>query len=153
MSTAMFGARVQRLADQKLVRGEGQYIDDIPLHDALHVAFVRSPFARAKIVSINCDTAKTMDGVVAIYTCEDLQHLDIEMPLLIPHPSLTEARTQRPLARDEVFYVGQTIVMVVASTRYAAEDATRMVEIDYDPLDVELDIEKAVVNGLSLIHI
>ena len=65
MSTAMFGERVQRLADAKLVRGEGCFIDDIPLDGALHVAFVRSPFARAHIRSIDCDAAREMDGVAA----------------------------------------------------------------------------------------
>lgn len=132
MSTAMFGERVQRLADAKLILGEGSFIDDIPLEGALHVAFVRSPFARAHIRSIDCEAAREMEGVAAVYTCDDLGHLDILMPLLIPHPSLTEARTQRPLAREDVFYVGQTVVMVVAIDRYTAEDAVRLIDVEIE---------------------
>ncbi len=152
MSTAQFGERVQRLADAKLVRGEGNYIDDIPLDGALHVAFVRSPFARAKINSIDCEAAREMDGVAAVYTSDDIGHLDIEMPLLIPHPSLTQARTQRPLARGDVFYVGQTVAMVVAVDRYTAEDAIRMVDVDYEPFDVELDLEAAIQDDAPRVH-
>ncbi len=152
MSTAQFGERVQRLADAKLVRGEGNYIDDIPLDGALHVAFVRSPFARAKINSIDCEAAREMDGVAAVYTSDDIGRLDIEMPLLIPHPSLTQPRTQRPLARGDVFYVGQTVAMVVAVDRYTAEDAIRMVDVDYEPFDVELDLEAAIKNDAPRVH-
>ena len=152
MSTQMFGERVQRLADAKLVRGEGNYIDDIHLEGALHVAFVRSPFARAKILSIDCAMARGMDGVAAVYTCDDLGRLDLEMPLLIPHPSLTEPRTQRPLAKGEVFHVGQTVAMVVAVDRYTAEDAIRMIDVDYEPLDVELDLEVAIKDDAPRVH-
>lgn len=152
MSTAMFGAPIKRLSDEKLVRGEGRFVDDISLDNSLHVAFTRSPFARARIVSVDCEIAKKMDGVAAVYTCDNIGQLDIEMPLLIPHPSLTSPRTQRPLARDEVFYVGQTIAMVVASDRYIAEDAARSIDVDYDPIDVEVDLESAVVTGAPVVH-
>jgi carbon-monoxide dehydrogenase large subunit len=152
MSTATFGARVPRLADARLVRGEGRFIDDIPLEGALHVAFLRSPFARARILSIDCDAACEMAGVAAVYTCDDLGRLDILMPLLIPHPSLTQARTQRPLARDDVFYVGQTVAMVVAVDRYTAEDAIRLIDVDYEPLEVELDLEAAVQDDAPRVH-
>src|SRR5690606_10074604 len=77
---------------------------------------------------------------------------DIELPLLIPHPSMTNARTQRPLARGDVYYVGQTVAMVVAIDRYVAEDAAAMVDVDYDPLEVELDLEKAVLDDAPLVH-
>lgn len=152
MSTAMFGERVQRLADAKLVRGEGSFIDDIPLAGALHVAFVRSPFARAHILSIDCAAARAMDGVAAVYTADDLGRLDILMPLLIPHPSLTEPRTQRPLARDDVFHVGQPVAMVVALDRYTAEDAIRLIDVDYEPLEVELDLAAAVADDAPRVH-
>ena len=91
-------------------------------------------------------------GVAAVYTCENIGDLDREMPLLIPHPSMKDARTQRPLARGDVYYVGQTVAMVVAVDRYIAEDAAALVEVDYDPLDVEMDLEKAVRDGAPLVH-
>src|SRR5258708_28560504 len=74
------------------------------------------------------------------------------MPLLIPDPSMKHPRTQRPLARDHVYYVGQTVAMVVAVDRYAAEDAVAMIEVDYEPLAVEIEIEKAVLDSAPLVH-
>jgi CO/xanthine dehydrogenase Mo-binding subunit len=148
----MFGARIERNVDPKLLRGEGVFVDDIPLPNALHVAFARSPFARARIRSIDARAAKTRPGIVSIYTCEDIGDLDIEMPLLIPHPSMKYPQTQRPLARDQVYYVGQTVAMVVAVDRYAAEDAAALIEVDYEPLAVEIDLEKAVLDGAPLVH-
>ena len=129
MSTRMFGARVERNIDPKLLKGEGAFVDDIPLPGALHVAFTRSSHARARIRSIDTAAAKKHPGVVAVYTCDDIGEIDITMPLLIPHPSMKHPRTQRPLARGEVHYVGQTIAMVVAVDRYTAEDAAGMVEM------------------------
>src|SRR4051812_5835709 len=98
MSTRQFGARVARNIDAKLLRGEGAFIDDIPLLGALHVAFLRSPFARARIRSVDYRVAARLAGVAAVYTWENIGDLDIEMPLLIPHPSMQHPRTQRPLA-------------------------------------------------------
>jgi len=152
MSTRMFGARIERNIDPKLLRGEGAFVDDIPLPHALHAAFARSSFARARIRAIDTRAAEQHPGVVAVYTCEDIGDLDIEMPLLIPHPSMKQPRTQRPLARGDVHYVGQTIAMVVAVDRYAAEDAAALIEIDYEPFAVEIDLEKAVLDGAPLVH-
>ncbi len=152
MSTRMFGARIERNVDPKLLRGEGAFVDDIPLPGALHVAFLRSPHARARIVSIDTVAAKAISGVVAIYTCDDIGALDVEMPLLIPHPSMTNPQTQRPLARGDVHYVGQTIAMVVAVDRYTAEDASALIEVDYAPLPVEMDIMKALADGAPRVH-
>ena len=152
MSTRQFGSRVKRNIDPQLLRGEGSFTDDIPLPGALHAAFVRSPFARARIRDIDTTMAREAEGVVAVYTCDDIGHLDMDLPLLIPHPSMTDARTQRPLARDDVYYVGQTVAMVVAVDRYVAEDAAMLVDVDYEPLDVELDLEKAVRDDAPLVH-
>src|SRR5258707_15474730 len=152
MSTRTFGQRIERNVDPKLLKGEGAFVDDVPLPNALHVAFARSPFARARIRSIDTHAAKKHPGIVAVYTCEDIGDLDIEMPLLIPHPSMKHPRTQRPLARGQVCYVGQTVAMVVAVDRYAAEDGAAMIEVDYEPLAVEIDIEKAVLDDAPLVH-
>lgn len=152
MSTRLFGSRIKRNIDPQLLRGEGSFIDDIPLAQALHVAFVRSPFARARINSIDISAAEAHPGVAAVYTCDNVGALDIEMPLLIPHSSMHDARTQRPLARDDVYYVGQTVAMIVAVDRYTAEDAAALVDVDYDPRDVEVDLEKAILDGAPLVH-
>ena len=85
---------------------------------------MRSPHAHARIVDIDVDDALDVDGVVAIYTYEDLAGRVAEpLPLLIPHPALTHGRTGYSLAKDEVNHVGEAIVMVVARDRYVAEDA------------------------------
>ena len=102
MSTQLFGEPIPRNADPRLLKGEGAYVDDIPLTGALHSAFLRSPFARARIKSIDVSAARSYPGVVAVYTCDDIGFLDMEMPLLVPHPCLIGARTQRPLARGFV---------------------------------------------------
>jgi carbon-monoxide dehydrogenase large subunit len=152
MSTRTFGARIERNIDPKLLRGEGAYVDDIPLVDALHVAFLRSPHARARITGIDVSAAKRHPGVVAVYTCDDIGGLDMPMPLLIPHPSMTNPQTQRPLARGDVHYVGQTIAMVVAVDRYTAEDGVALIDIAFEPQPVEMDLEKALADGAPLVH-
>ncbi len=124
----MFGARIERNVDPKLLRGEGAFVDDIPLPGALHAAFLRSPHARARIAGIDVTAAQRHPGVAAVYTCDDIGALDVEMPLLIPHPCMSNPQTQRPLARGDLHYVGQTIAMVVAVDRYSAEDAAAMIE-------------------------
>ena len=153
MSTRQFGEPVQRNADPSLLKGEGAFIDDISLPGALHAAFVRSQHARAKIRSIDISAAEAMPDVVAVYTADNIGALDVELPMLIPHPCITSGgKTQRPLARDDVFYAGQCIAMVVAVDRYAAEDGCSLVEVDYEPLPVELDLEKAIADGAPPVH-
>lgn len=152
MSTRAFGSRVQRNIDPQLLKGQGAFVDDIPLTGALHVAFVRSPLARARINGIDASPARALPGVAAVYTADDIGALDREMPLLIPHPSMKDARTQRPLAKGDVYYVGQTVAMVVAVDRYVAEDAALLVDVDYEPLDVEVNLEAAVKEGAPLVH-
>ena len=152
MSTRQFGEPIERNADPALLRGEGSFIDDIDLPGALHVAFARSTVARARILSADTSAAEALDGVVKVYTCDSIGALDAPLPLLIPNPDLTHPRTQRPLARDDVFYAGQCIAMVVAVDRYVAEDAVRLVDVDYDPLPVEMDLEKAVEDDAPTVH-
>lgn len=152
MSEKHFGSRVKRNEDARLVQGQGRFIDDLPLDGALHGAFLRSAFAHARINAIDTAAAEKLPGVHKVYTCEDLGSLDMHMPLLIPHPCITHGRTQYPLAHGEVFYVGQAVAFVVADDRYIAEDAVALIEVSYDPLPVEVDIERATQPGAPLVH-
>jgi CO/xanthine dehydrogenase Mo-binding subunit len=152
MSTRTFGESVQRNADPRLLRGEGNFVDDISLLGCLHAAFVRSNYARARIVSLDVSEARAHPDVIAVYTCDDIGECDQELPLLIPHPCIVGPKTQRPLARGDTYYLGQAIVMIVATDRYAAEDAALLVEVEYEPLAVEMDLEKAVADGAPLVH-
>jgi carbon-monoxide dehydrogenase large subunit len=143
MTTRMVGERVLRVEDPRLVTGNGRYLDDLG-HDALEAAFVRSPHAHARIVDIDVSGALDVDGLVAIYTYEDLDGRTGEpLPLLIPHPTLTHGRTQHALARDRVNHVGEAVVMVVASNRYVAEDAAGLIRVDYEPLPAVVGVEAA----------
>ena len=134
MTTSMIGERVQRREDDRLLKGLGNYTDDIS-HDAYEVAVVRSPHAHARVLDIDVTDALDIDGLVAIYTHEDLTgRLQERGPLLIPHPSLTAPVTQHMLARDVVSHVGQAVALVVATDRYAAEDAMERIRVDYEQL-------------------
>jgi aerobic carbon-monoxide dehydrogenase large subunit len=146
--SSLFGARVQRVEDDRLVRGHGAYLDDLG-PDALAAAFVRSPHAHARVTGIDLSSALQAPGVVAIYTHADLPpRLAEPLPLLIPHPALTHGRTPYPLAHDEVNHVGEAVVMVVAADRYLAEDAADLIDVSYEPLPavVGLDAARAAVH-------
>ncbi|MGH9110883.1 MAG: aerobic carbon-monoxide dehydrogenase large subunit, partial [Acidimicrobiales bacterium] len=151
MSTRWFGERVERREDQRLLTGGGRFLDDAG-HDALAVAFVRSPHAHARVGGIDVADALDVDGLVAIYTWDDLPgRLADPLPLLIPHPDLTHPRTQYALAHGEVNHVGEAIAMVVAVDRYVAEDAAERVVVDYEPLPAVVGIDAARSGG-DLVH-
>ena len=141
MTTRWFGERVQRLEDERFLRGTGLYTDD--LEGALEGCFVRSPYAHARITSIDTSAATAVPGVVAVYTAADLPFGQTDLPLLIPHPSLTQGRTQKCLAYEVVRYVGEAVAFVVAESRYVAEDAADQVLVEYEPLPVVITPETA----------
>ena len=143
MTTRQFGERVARVEDDRLLRGLGQYTDDL-VPGALQVAVVRSPHAHARITAIEVDAVLDVEGVVAVYTYDDLTAAMAEpLPLLIPHPALTHGRTQYALARDEVNYVGEAIAMVVATDRYVAEDAAARIRVSYQALPAVVGVPAA----------
>ncbi len=130
----MLGAPVPRKEDPRLLRGEGRFLDDLG-HDAYEVAIVRSPHAHARILDLDVSEALDVEGLVAVITYEDLpEKLQAPLPVLIPHPALTSPRTQYVLANGEVNHVGEAVAMVVATDRYAAEDAAERISVDYEPL-------------------
>ena len=151
MSTRQFGEKVQRREDPRLLTGNGRYLDDLG-HTALAAAFVRSPHAHARVVDIDIDDAWEVDGVEAIYTWDDLTGRVAEpLPVLIPHPAMTHARTGYCLAKDEVNHVGEAVVMVVARDRYLAEDAAQRIRVTYEQLPVVVGVDNAR-SGATLVH-
>jgi carbon-monoxide dehydrogenase large subunit len=151
VTTKAFGEPIQRREDPRLVTGGGRFLDDLG-QGALEAAFVRSPHAHARVVDIDIDDALDVEGVVAIYTHEDLPgRVGEPLPLLIPHPALTHGRTQHALARDEVNYVGEAVVMVVARDRYLAEDACQRIRVDYEQLPAVVGVANAR-DGSHLVH-
>ncbi len=150
MSTRWFGAPVQRVEDDRLLRGRGRFTDDLG-DGALECCFVRSPYAHARITSVDASAAREMPGVVAVYTAADLPFGTVDLPLLIPHPNLTHGRTQRCLASDVVRYAGEAVAFVVAESRYLAEDAAELVAVDYEQLPVVITPETAA-RAEHLVH-
>jgi CO/xanthine dehydrogenase Mo-binding subunit len=143
VTTKLFGEPVRRREDARLIVGKGRYLDDIG-SGALAAAFVRSPHAHARIVDIDVDAALDVEGLVAIYTYEDLTGPMAEpLPVLIPHPQLHAPRTGYPLANGVVKHVGEAIVMVVATDRYVAEDACDRILVTYEELPVVVGVDAA----------
>ncbi|HET9921652.1 MAG TPA: aerobic carbon-monoxide dehydrogenase large subunit [Ktedonobacteraceae bacterium] len=152
MATRWFGAPVQRTEDPRLLRGKGMFVDDIELPEMLHAAVLRSPHARARILAIDTSAARELPGVYAVYTAADLGDLLEPSPLLVPHQALTQPRTQLPLASQEVRYVGEAVALVVADSRYSAEDALDLIEVEYEPLPVVHNLEVAAAPDAPLVH-
>jgi carbon-monoxide dehydrogenase large subunit len=153
MTTRWFGSRVQRVEDDRLLRGHGRFTDDITENGerALESYLVRSPYAHARIRSIDVSAAREMPGVVAVYTAAELPFGQTDLPILIPHPNLTHGRTQRCLASEVVRYVGEPVAFIVAESRYLAEDAAEAVQIEYEPLPVVITPE-AAAKAEHLVH-
>ena len=152
MTTRMFGQSVKRNEDPRLLTGKGRYVDDFE-HSAAQVAFVRSEPAHARIVDIDVSGTLDIDGVLGIYTYEDLEgDFANPLPLLIPNDDLFEPRTQYALAREEVCYAGEVIAMVVARDRYIAEDAASAIRVEYETLPVVADLEAAARPGGPVAH-
>jgi CO/xanthine dehydrogenase Mo-binding subunit len=140
----MFGEPITRREDPRLVAGDGRFLDDLGA-GALAAAFVRSPHAHARVVDVDVTGALEVDGLVAVYTYEDLDGRVAEpLPLLIPHPSLHAPRTAYPLANGVVRHVGEPVVMVVAADRYLAEDAAERIRVTYEPLPPVVGLEAAL---------
>jgi carbon-monoxide dehydrogenase large subunit len=144
MTTKLFGEPVRRREDARLIIGKGRYLDDIGTNATLAAAFVRSPHAHARITDIDVEAALDVEGLVAIYTYEDLHGPMAEpLPVLIPHPQLHAPRTGYPLAKGIVRHVGEPIVMVVARDRYIAEDAAERIAVTYEELPVVVGVDAA----------
>jgi carbon-monoxide dehydrogenase large subunit len=145
------GASVARREDPRLLTGGGLYVADIKRHGMLHIAFRRSDMAHAEIRSIDASAALAHPGVVAVYTGEDIAQL------ANPYRATSRMKNYQatfipPLAHKKVRYVGEAVVAVVAESRYVAEDALALLEIDYAPLPVLVDPESSLAEGSPKLH-
>ena len=143
-TTSVMGGSVRRREDPALIQGYGDYVDDLTRTGLLQVAFVRSPVARAKIISLDTSAAKAMPGVVAVYTHDDVAHLG---PLVAQVPI---GKLRPLLAAGEVNHVGEAVAMVVADDRYQAQDAAEAIEVDYDVLPPVIDLKKAASDEVKV---
>jgi carbon-monoxide dehydrogenase large subunit len=151
------GQRITRNEDPRLLTGQALFVDDVDIPGMLHAAFLRSDYAHARINSIDVSAARRRPGVVAVYTAEDLGDYWRPGPLLVPAPHSVEnvifnQRTQVPLVKDKAKYVGEAIAVVLAVSRYVAEDALEDIWVDYEPLAAVVDIERALDPDAPLIH-
>lgn len=143
-TTSVMGGSVRRREDPALIRGTGMYVDDLKPTGLLHVAFLRSPVARAKITNLDTTMAEKMDGVVAIYTHDDVSHLG---PLLAQVPI---GKLRPLLAAGEVNHVGEAIAMVVAEDRYQAQDAAEAIDVEFDVLTPVIDLKESASDKVKV---
>jgi carbon-monoxide dehydrogenase large subunit len=140
------GHSIKRKEDPRFIRGLGRYVDDIQLPGMLYLDIVRSPFAHAKIKSINTERALKVPGVLAVITGETLAKYNLHwMPTLM-------SDTQMVLPTEKVMYQAQEVAGVIATTRYAAADGVDAVDVDYEPLPVVVDPFKALEPGAPVLR-
>src|SRR5690242_13473805 len=140
------GHRIKRKEDPRFLQGKGNYIDDFRLPGMVHLDIVRSPYAHAKITSINAERALASPGVLAVITGKDLEAAGLAwIPTLM-------SDKQMVLPVDTVKFQGQEVVAVVAETRYIAADAVPLIEVGYEPLPPILDPHKALEPDAPLVR-
>jgi len=147
----LFGQRQVRAEDGRLLTGRGRFVDDIHLPGMLEVAIVRSQAARARI-RVDVSAARAAPGVVAIFTASDLPASARLLPDCHPSPTLQHPTASQVLADDEVRYVGEPVVAIVARNRYLAEDAAERVVIEYEALPPVIDLEEAFAGRPARVH-
>jgi len=151
------GQRVKRNEDPRLLTGQALFVDDVDLPGMLHAAFLRSDYAHAHVRSIDVSAARARPGVVAVYTAEDMGDFWRPGPLIVPPPSKVEgivfhARTQIPMVKDKARHIGDPLAVVIAESRYIAEDALEDIVVDYEPLGAVVDMEKALEPDAPLVY-
>ena len=154
------GAEVRRKEDPRLLAGHGQFVDDLVPAGCLHAVVLRSLHAHARIKAIRVEQARMHHDVTAVFTFDDLADRLKPLPTAGVAPPALQARVgfqvrsapQYPLARGVVRYVGEPVAILIADSRYAAEDALALIEVDYEPLPVIADVEGGLAAGAPRIH-
>ena len=145
------GQKVLRKEDPRLLTGKGAFVDDIHLPHTAHMAMLRSPHAHARILRLDVSRARALDGVLDVVTGPDIRGKLGKIPSAVALPDL-RVPDHYLLAIDRVRYAGEPVAAVVAETPYVARDALDLIEVDYDPLPVVVDPEKALEPGSPVIH-
>jgi carbon-monoxide dehydrogenase large subunit len=154
------GAAVRRVEDPRYLRGLARYVDDVKLPGMLHVAFLRSPHAHARLRRIDTARASAMPGVARVFTWDDLVRFMKALPLFGAPPPGLAARVdfrirptpQLALVHDVARYVGEIVAMVVAESRHLAEDAVDAIEVEWEPLPAVVDMVRAAEPGGPVIY-
>src|ERR1700684_3335924 len=151
-TTPEFGRARLRKEDERLITGQTNWTDNIQLPGMLHIAYLRSPFAHARITSVDVSAARNEPGVVAAYSGADFAAEQGSLPCAWPVTEDIIIPAHPPMAVDEVRYVGEAVAVVVARDRFAAADAVGLIEVDYDPLLPVLDMRKALQPDSPKVH-
>ncbi|WP_433420051.1 xanthine dehydrogenase family protein molybdopterin-binding subunit [Microtetraspora malaysiensis] len=146
------GRARRRKEDARLVTGRTQWTDNIQLPGMLHVAFLRSPMAHARIIRVDTSVARTQPGVVAVFSGADFAAEQGSLPCAWPVSEDIVIPDHPPMAVTEVRYVGEAVACVVATDRYKAADALDAIEVDYEPLDAVTDMTSALDEGGPKVH-
>jgi len=146
------GQARRRKEDARLITGRTNWTDNIQLPGLLHVAFLRSPHAHARINSVDVSEARGRPGVIAAFSGRDFAEEQGSLPCAWPVTEDIVIPDHPPMAVDEVRYVGEAVACVVARDRYAAADALEAISIDFEPLPPVLDMKEAVAEGAPLVH-
>ena len=157
MTKKFIGKRYRRNEDAKLLTGQALFVDDVQIPGMLHAAFLRSDYAHARVLGIDVSAARAMPGVVAVYTAEDMgDDWRPSPPNVSPPPGMKGvtffSRTPVPLVKDKVRHAGEALALVIAESRYIAEDAVEQIWPDLEPLPAMVDIEKALDADAPLVH-
>jgi carbon-monoxide dehydrogenase large subunit len=152
--TKTFGQSTARIEDRDLLCGKARFVGDIRLPGMLHAGFVRSPHAHAKILSIDATAALALPGVVAVLTARDIRSIVATDRLVValPDRAYRQQRDRFILADPETVYVGEAIAIVIAADAYVAEDATAMVEIEFELLAAASDCRAALAENAPPVH-
>src|ERR671925_632471 len=151
-TTSVIGARMKRVEDPRMITGAAKYLDDLKLPGMAYVAVLRSPYAHARINGIDTSKAAAHPGVVGVYTGKDFEHLNALPCAWQASGAENFVATPRALEIDRVTFTGAGVAAVVAETRSAAEDALALIEVDWEPLEVVVDPERAVEEGAPQLH-
>ena len=151
--TNYIGAPLPRAGAKRLLAGRGQYVDDVKLARTVHAVFLRSPFAHARIVRIDTQSARKADGVAAVLTGADIATMIDPYVGVLSHIKGMRSAPQYPLAIKRARWQGEPVVMIVADTRAQAEDALQLIDIEWEELPAVTDAETALDAQTPVIHL
>jgi len=141
------GKSYKRKEDLRLLVGQGKFVDDIKLPNMKHAAILRSPYPHARITGMDVSEAEKLPGVRGVLTGQDVKELSRPFAVGVPIPPKYYS-----CAVGKVYFVGEPVAVVVADSRYIAEDALDLIKVDYEPLPVVMDIEEAVKPEAPVLH-
>src|ERR671915_16703 len=142
--SSLLGASIKRVEDPRFITGRGLYTDDVKIPGTTYAAFVRSPYAHARVRGVDSSAARASAGVRAVFTGRDMLDAGVNpLPVgwLLPNLKIGQ---RRPMAADVVRYYGEAVAVVIADTPFAAKDAAELVQVDYEELNPQTDPEKTI---------